>query len=142
MNRGIVSLAFTLAIATAASCGRPSEVDASAEAEAVNARSQAIAAEIAQDVDGALALVAEDAVVQPAGAPQVLGKEAIAQMYRLFFTSVDPSEVTATTAPIEVSQSSDFAYEYGSTHMAIAIPEGNLLDRGKYLTVWRMLGDE
>ncbi len=101
-----------------------------------------MAAEAAQDVDAAIAFWAEDAIVQPAGAPQIRGLEAIAGLYRQLFESGQLKEFSGTTSHLTVSQGGDLAYEYGINRMVLAGPEGDLLDVGKYLLVWKKVDGE
>jgi ketosteroid isomerase-like protein len=134
---------FTLVAASMlAGCGGP-EVDIATELEAVRARSQGVAAaEAAQDVAAALAFWADDAVVQPAGAPQIQGKAALGDLYRQFFEGGQLKEFAGTTSHIEVSAAGDLSYEYGVNRMVLAGPDGDLLDIGKYLAVWKKINGE
>jgi len=126
-----------LAASVVVGCAVP-QVDVAAETEAVRTRSEGIvAAEAAQDVAEALTFWAEDAIVQPAGAPQIQGKEAIGGLYRQFFEGGQLKEFSGTTSHLEVSVAGDLAYEYGVNRMVLAGPEGDLLDMGKYLVVWK-----
>lgn len=82
MRAAVFSL---VAVAGLEACTAPS-VDVGAETAAVRARSEAVvAAEAAQNTEAALAFWAEDAVVQPAGSPQIQGHEAIRALYNNFF---------------------------------------------------------
>jgi len=134
---------FTLVAASMlAGCGGPG-VDIATELEAVRARSQGVAAaEAAQDVAAALAFWADDAVVQPAGAPQIQGKAALGDLYRQFFEGGQLKEFAGTTSHIEVSAAGDLSYEYGVNRMVLAGPDGDLLDKGKYLAVWKKINGE
>ena len=123
---------------------RQIEVDLSPE-EAVRSRSEAlVAAESAQDVEGALAFYAEDSVVQAPGAPQVQGRAAIGDLYRNFggFEGGQLKEFSSTRSYLQVSAAGDIAYEYGVNRMVLAGPDGELLDMGKYLAVWKKLGGD
>ncbi len=131
-----------LAAGTIAGCGAP-QVDVAAEMEAVQVRSEGVvAAEAAFDVQKALAFWAEDAISQGAGAPQVQGKEAIGDLYRQYFESGMLKEFSGTTSYLEVSAAGDLAYEYGVNRFVLAGPEGDLLDMGKYLVVWKKIEGE
>ncbi len=101
-----------------------------------------MAAEVAQDVEAALAFWAEDAIVQPAGAPQIEGHEAISDLYRQFYEGGQLKEFSGTTTHMSVSQAGDLAYEYGVNRFVWQSPEGNLLEMGKYLTVWKKVDGE
>lgn len=126
-----------LAVVSLGACSAP-RVDVTAETAAVRARSQAIAAaEAAQNTEAALAFWAEDAIVQAASTPQIQGHEAIRAMYDSFFGTGQLKKFTGTTSFLEVSQAGDLAYEYGVNRFVLAGPEGDLLDMGKYLAVWK-----
>jgi ketosteroid isomerase-like protein len=95
------------------------------------------AAETALDGDRALAYWADDAVVQPAGSPAVVGKAAILNLYHEFFTTMGVKELVGTPSHLAMSQSGDLAYETGVNRIVIHTPGGDLLDMGKYLIVWK-----
>ena len=141
--RFIDSFTYTVLAATAlAGCGGP-QVDIAAETEAVRARSEGIvAAEAAFDVPAALSFWAEDAISQGAGMPQVQGKAAIGDLYRQYFESGLLKEFSGTRSYLEVSAAGDLAYEYGVNRFVLAGPEGDLLDMGKYLAVWKKIDGE
>ncbi len=142
MRRGISGALLAAATVVAISCGTP-KVDVTAETEAVRARSDGIVgAEAALDVEGSLGFYAEDAIVQAAGAPQIQGREAIAGMYRQFFESSQLKEFSAKGSHLTVSRGGDLAYEYGVNRTVLADPEGDLLDVGKYLLVWKKINGE
>ena len=125
-----------------AGCGGP-QVDVAAELEAVRARSVGVvAAEEAQDIATALTFWADDAIAQPAGAPQVQGKAALRELYGQFFETGQLKEFAGTTSHLAVSASGDLAYEYGVNRMVFAGPDGDLLDMGKYLAVWKKIDGE
>ena len=85
MRGNISGALLAAAMVTAISCGT-AQVDVTAETEAVRARSDGLlGAEGALDVEGSLAFYAEDAIVQPAGAPQFQGRDANEESYRKFF---------------------------------------------------------
>jgi ketosteroid isomerase-like protein len=141
--RFTVSSTFTiLAASIMAGCAVP-QVDVAAETEAVRIRSEGVvAAESAQNVAEALTFFAEEAIVQPAGIPQIQGKEAQGDSYRQWFESGQLKEFSGTTSHIEVSAAGDLAYEYGVNRMVLAGPEGDLLDMGKYLLIWKKINGE
>lgn len=119
------------------------QVDVAAETEAVRARSAGVvAAEAAFDVPTALAFWADDAIVQGAGAPQIQGKDAIGELYGQYFESGMLKEFSGTTEYLEVSAAGDLAYEYGVNRFVMAGPEGDLLDIGKYLAIWKKIDGE
>jgi len=111
------------------------------EVSAVRARSEAVvAAEAAFDIPTAMSFWADDAIVQPAGMPQIKGKEGIQELYGQFFGSGMVREFSGVASHIGVS--GELAYEYGINRMVLAGDGGDLLDMGKYLLVWRKIGGE
>lgn len=142
MQRGILGSLLAVAAVAAISCDT-TKIDVAAETEAVRAQSEGIVgAEAALDVAGSLAFFAEDAIVQPADAPQIRGHEAIADMYRRFFEGSQLKEFFAKGSHITVSQSGDLAYEHGTNRTVLVGPEGDLVDVGKYLLVWKKIDGE
>ena len=141
--RFIDSFAYTILAATIlVGCGGP-QVDIAAETEAVRARSEGIAAaEAAFDVAAALTFWAEDAIAQGAGMPQIQGKQAIGDLYRQYFESGQLKEFSGTTSYLNVSAAGDLAYEYGVNRFVLAGSEGDLVDMGKYLAVWKKIDGE
>jgi ketosteroid isomerase-like protein len=118
-------------------------VNVAAETTAVRTRSRAVAAaEAAQDTEAALAFWAEDAILQGAGSPQIQGHEAIRALYKSFFGSGRLKQFQGITSHVEVSQAGDFAYEYGVNRFVFAGPNGDLLDVGKYLVIWKKIHGE
>lgn len=115
--------------------------DPMSEVEAVRARSEAVvAAEAAFDVPAAIRFWADDAIVQPAGMPQINGKEGIRELYSHFFESGMVREFSGEARHIEVS--GELAWEFGVNRMVLAGDEGDLLDMGKYLLIWKKIGGE
>jgi len=141
--RPMATSALTLlAASTIMGCTTP-QIDVAAEAEAVRARSEeVVAAEAAFDVEASAAFWADDAINQGAGMPQIQGKEAILELYRQYFESGMLKEFSGSTSHVEVSAAGDFAYEYGVNRFVIAGPQGDLLDMGKYLAVWKKIDGE
>lgn len=129
-----------LAIATVGSlsaCAAP-KIDLAAEEAAVRGRSEGIAAaEAAKDREKALTFWSPDAVVQPAGAPQIQGRDAIDKLYRQFFDSIGMKTFSGKSSSFVVAQSGDMAYETGVNRMTFGTPKGDVLDVGKYLIVWK-----
>jgi ketosteroid isomerase-like protein len=118
-------------------CGAP-KVDMAAEVNAVRARSEAVsAAEAAKDREKALTFWTADAIVQPAGAPQIQGREAIDKLYRQIFDSTGLKTFSGKTSTIVVSEGGDLAYETGVNQLTFGTPKGDVLDVGKYLIVWK-----
>jgi ketosteroid isomerase-like protein len=123
--------------------GGAAQPDAAAAESALHARSQAFqAAEGAMDADRALAFWAADAIVQPAGAPQIQGREAIGALYRQFFTAMGVKALSGTPTHVALARSGDLAYESGINRIVFRSANGDLLDLGKYLLVWQRIDGE
>lgn len=114
------------------------KVDIEAETAALRARSEGVvAAEKAQDIEAAVAFYAEDAIVQPAGAPLLRGRDAIRGMYNDVFGSGAVKQFESIPTLIEVAAGGDVGYEYGVNRFTLTTPGGDMLDVGKYLVVWK-----
>jgi uncharacterized protein (TIGR02246 family) len=139
-----VPIAIAISVAAmSASCAAAPQIDSEAETAAVRARSEAVVrAESAMDAEAAAAFFAEDAIVQPTGSPQIQGRAAILDDYRQFFNGGTLKEFSGTTSGLQVAASGDLAYEYGVNRLILAGPDGDLLDSGKYLTVWKKIDGE
>ena len=135
------SITFSiLAASLMAGCGAP-QVDIAAEVEAVRARGEGLMAAIsAQNVEETLTFFTDDVIWQLPGAPQIEGKEAFGDVYRQWFENL--KEASEPRKHIEVSASGDLAYEYGVNRVILTGPEGDLLDMGKYLDVWKKIDGE
>lgn len=118
-------------------------VDVAAETAALRARSEGVvAAENAQNIDAAVAFYAEDAIVQPAGAPLLSGRDAVRGMYTEVFGSGAVKAFEGTPTRIEVAASGDVGYEYGVNRLTLNTPDGEMLDVGKYLAIWKKIDGE
>jgi ketosteroid isomerase-like protein len=133
---------FVVTILLAAACQPAAPpVDLEAELAAIEARSAGvIAAETAMDTEAALAFWAPDAIAQAPGAPQAQGTEALRQMYDAFWPQI--AAFTSTTTATDIAASGDMAWEYGVNYITIAGPEGEFVDVGKYIGVWRKMDGE
>lgn len=95
------------------------------------------AAEAANDIDAALDLMWEDAVMQPPGAPQIEGHEAIRALYEsVTFESLDPGPLT-----VRVSGDLGVVWSPRMTYTLVT-PDGPLTDEAKFVAVWERRGDE
>lgn len=101
------------------------------------ARSEAlVAAEAAGDWEKTVSFFAPDAVMQPANASQLKGREAILELYKNFPPF---SEFESRWTDIVPSSSGDMAYEHGINRVVFDSPAGPVEDMGKYLVVWKKL---
>lgn len=129
-----------LAAAALSACAGPT-TDIAAEEAAVRARSHALAtAEASENIDAALAFFAEDAVIQAAGNPQIQDLATMRTVYGGVFLSIKTFQ--GTTSKVIVAQSGDLAWEYGINRIVLGTPQGDLLDMGKYLAIWKKTNGE
>jgi len=113
-------------------------VDIEAEKAALVARSDSlVAAESALDIQAALAYWAPDGQIQGHGMPLMQGSDQLRAVYEGFFQAV--VEFGSTRTGIEVAASGDMAWEYGVNRAVVPGAEGNMLDMGKYVAVWRKI---
>ena len=101
-----------------------------------------VAAEEAFNVPEALTYWAEDGIMQPAGSPQIEGKDAIRELYSQYFESGLVRKFSGVSSHMEMSAGGDLAYEYGVNRMVLAGEDGDLLDVGKYLAIWKKIDGE
>ncbi len=138
MSVGPVLLACS-ALALSACSTRP-PVDLAAETASLRARGQALrAAEASRNLDAAMAFWAQDAVVQRAGTPQIQGHDALRVLFGQVFGTNRLKQQESTTSKVELSPGGDLAYEYGVDRKVFTGPNGDLLDIGKYLAVWKKI---
>lgn len=138
----VPSAAAAFSFVVLAGCAAAPQVDLERERAAVAARSQGVsAAEAAKDAEQAISFWAEDAIVQPAGAPQIQGRAAILDFYGQFMTD-ELKEFASTSTQAIVAESGDLAWEQGTTRFVLAAPGGDVVDVGKYLAVWRKIDNE
>ena len=136
---GLVVLAM-LAANGCATADAGSGHDSTNVLTALRARSDAFqAAEHALDATGSAAFYADDAIIQPAGAPQIQGRQAIGALYRYFFTTLNVKELTGTPTTLTVASAGDLAYEAGINRIVFNTATGEMLDAGKYLLVWKRI---
>ncbi len=90
-----------------------------------------------KDADASASFYAEDAVLQGAGMPQINGRANILALYKTFFANPDFKEVRGTPSSAMISASGDLAYEVGVNRIVMRSPKGDLLDAGKFVTVWK-----
>lgn len=87
------------------------------------------------DMNGVAACYSEDALIMPPQAEPLAGRAAIAAL----FASLRAAGVaSATLETLEAEAAGDTAWETGRYAMRAA--DGALIDRGKYLVVWKRRG--
>lgn len=120
----------------------------SKETEAVQARSKAVtAAEEAQNIPEIMKYWAKDAIVQPAGTPQIQGTEAIIKLYHQLFDDTTMKLKSFTSSSINspnitVAESGDLAFDYGTNKFVWSTANGDMVDMGKYLIIWKKINGE
>ncbi len=143
MRRSIERVIVLCCIVTAVACDpKPDaatpQADSAAVAQAFHARSDALQkAESMKDADASASFYAEDAVLQGAGMPQINVRANILALYKTFFANPDFKEVRGTPSSAMISASGDLAYEVGVNRIVMRSPKGDLLDAGKFVTVWK-----
>ena len=94
--------------------------------------------EVKGDLDAWSQFVAEDAVLQPPGEPEVRGLAAIrdyaAKFFELPIVVMEPGEL-----PVVVSQSLDLAYNVGNLKMVLDNPDGKVEFDMKSTAIWRKI---
>jgi uncharacterized protein (TIGR02246 family) len=91
----------------------------------------------AKDFGTMASLYAEDAVLMPPNADPVRGRSAIQDYLTAF-----PPYADMQVSPAEVEGRGDLAYAWGGFTMTVTPPSGApILERGKYMEVWRRLPD-
>jgi uncharacterized protein (TIGR02246 family) len=85
-----------------------------------------------KDAEGLAAMYAEDAVMLPPNEPAIFGRDAIRAAFRDTFGTLD---LKADIEALETVIDGDLAYVAGRYRMWTG--DGVLVDRGKYLEIWR-----
>jgi uncharacterized protein (TIGR02246 family) len=89
-----------------------------------------------RDAASIAALYATHAQVLPPHSDIVTGKDAI----QAFWQSIIDLGIRATIETIDLDESGSMAIEVG--RYALALPDGAMADRGKYLVVWKQEAGE
>ncbi len=123
-------------VAFAAGCARA--VDIEAEKAAIRTvDAQMVAAINASDLDRWLGFLTDDAILMPANAPAVVGKEAIREFVSALMASAELT-VSHDLSKVEVSRSGDLAYVSYAYEIVLTPPEGQAVtDRGKDISVFK-----
>jgi uncharacterized protein (TIGR02246 family) len=146
-------LSFVLAALVVGGCagpqGRTAAVDTAAISAAVDSFIQAHNAAIAvRDTDAIVALYTDDAMVFPAGAARVDGREAIRAMWAKSLRAPG-LELSMASQHKLVAQAGDMVSDMGTYDFRMSGPDGRTVhDVGKYVTVmkkvdgrWKMVVD-
>jgi len=94
-----------------------------------------------KDVDAAMRFFSADAVLMPAHAPAIVGRDSITAWFQTWLPN---PRVSSTFLPdeIEVAGSGDLAYDRGTYNFSMNTPNGRVRDVGKYLIVWKKFDGE
>lgn len=98
-----------------------------------------VAAVAERDIEGIMALYAEDVRVMPPGASPLDGHEAV-RAYWSQLLDIPGFELQIT--PVAVAGSGEMAVAVGSWQLAFDGPEGRVEDRGSFMDVWRREGED
>jgi uncharacterized protein (TIGR02246 family) len=107
--------------------------DVRSDIEAANKKWEAAASR--SDGPGVAALYTNNAQLLPAQSDFVTGTEAIGQFWQAVF---DSGIKGASLVTVEVESHGDTAYEVGKFELRGA--DGNVLDHGKYVVIWKKDG--
>ena len=119
-------------------CSSPQKVDNTAAARtAINAANEQWTAAFARgDAAGVAANYTEDAQILPPNSEIVRGRTAIQSVFQGFMDTGLKVKLEAG----EVEGHGDIAFEIGMADVMDA--EGHILDKSKYLVIWKMAGSE
>ena len=95
-----------------------------------------VAAVRAKNLEAVLDMVTDDAIFLPPGAPEVRGKQAIAEMYSGFFARFDVEQI-ATLEEVQVSGEWAFAWGTDELHATPVSGGPSMRTRGKSMTILR-----
>ena len=87
------------------------------------------------DIEKVTALIADDAWFLPPNSEALIGKDAVCAAYK---GMMDSGVTGVTLTSTDVEQFGDTANEFGE--YTISVGE-ELIDRGKYMVVWKRVGD-
>ena len=118
-------------------------VDIQAEKEAVlKLAEMMVAAEVRQDADAAVSFCTEDVIVQPPDMPQIIGTQALHELYTGFMFKLGYKSFNSGSTETVLSPSGDMAYNAGWNLFVFQGPEGDIEVKGKYLAVMKKVNDE
>ncbi len=85
------------------------------------------------------ALYMPDGLLLPSNSPPIEGPKAIAAVWRSW-SELPNVEVVFGPDRIEAASSGDMAYDYGWYTFAFDTENGRVMDKGKYVVVWKKVG--
>jgi uncharacterized protein (TIGR02246 family) len=137
LKAGVVRMALGAALLAAAAPVLADEAE-----ERIRERAEDWVAAVAErDIEGIMALYAEDVRVMPPGAPPLDGHEAV-RAYWSELLDIPGFELQITPETVAVAASGEMAVAVGSWQLAFDGPEGRVEDRGSFMDVWRHEADD
>ena len=142
-KRTAVLLVFISSVGVATSCGPSATSDSGpADAAAIQALDEQWSATAAKnDVEGTIAFYADDAVLLPPNAPIARDKKSIRESWAGL---LGPNTAVAwKVSKVEVANSGDIGYLYGTYSLSIKDPKGGapVSDTGKLVEIWKKQAD-
>lgn len=128
--RGIRLAVLLLAVVVVA-CAPPTAQEGPELAARANGWQQMLNA---GDLEGLVAMYAEDARILPPNAEMQQGHDAV----RAAFGSMIEAGLTGSLATTEAMVAGDLGYRVGTYGLQAA--DGAVVDRGKYIEIWRLIG--
>ena len=95
----------------------------------------------AKDAAGIAQLYADNGAVMPANEKAAQGRQAIGEWWNRSM-QMPGYDLTFQTDQLVLSKSGDMALERGTYRFAAPPPEGAIDDTGKFVVVWRKIGNE
>jgi uncharacterized protein (TIGR02246 family) len=151
MTKSLLLLSVTALLLPACQAGKPANTAEANSTAAVDAGAdeQAIRGQVdrwlqlvkAKDAAAIAKLYAEDGAVMPPNAPIAKGRAAIQQTWASMM-STPGFNLTFKPDQIVLSSSGDMALDRGTYQLVIAPSGKTQNDTGKYVVVWRKIGNE
>ncbi|HUE79073.1 MAG TPA: DUF4440 domain-containing protein [Sphingomicrobium sp.] len=118
------------------------QVDTAADESAIRAINQRWLELIRnKDAAGIAQLYAEDGAVMPANEKATVGRQAIGEWWNRSM-QMPGFDLTFQTDQLVMSKAGDMALDRGTYRFAATPAQGAISDTGKYVVVWRKIGDE
>lgn len=95
----------------------------------------------AGDIDWVVGLYTADGRLMAPNAPAAEGREAVRDGWE-HLLAIPGVSLTFEPAEVDISGDGRMAYEVGRYHMSFESPDGPVTDQGKFVLVWRKVGDQ
>src|SRR5690348_7504338 len=139
---GVFTIMVLAAMLVNAGCRAQRKVNLSTEEAAIR-RTDAVwlAAASAHDLDRILPFWADDATILAPGTPAIVGKDAIRKYVSSSFATPGFS-IAWKTDKVEISQSGDLAYSYGTDRISLNTPDGKpVIEENEAVAIWKKQPD-